>query len=100
MELSWDEIFSVVAPTMYGYIMRRSSPSYNRLVGQYTFEGALIEFIRSRIIDECGARQINVQPYQIDDILIQFKQLGLVAMTEKEEEDGKRLPRLFTDNRR
>jgi hypothetical protein len=89
VDLTWDEIFSVIAPTMYGYIMRRGQPAYNRLVGQYSFEGALIEFVRSKIIQDCGARQINIQPHQIDDVLIQFKQLGLMGMTETDEDDGK-----------
>lgn len=88
--LTWDEIFSVIGPTMYGYIMRRAPPNYNQLVGQYSFEGSLIEYVRSKIMDKCGGRRINILPHQIDTILIQFKQLGLMAYNEKtEEEDGK-----------
>jgi hypothetical protein len=88
--MTWDEILSVIGPTMYGYIMRRSDPGYNRLVGQYTFEGSLVEYIRAKIIDQCGARQISILPHQIDAILIQFKQLGFIAIEEKtREEDGK-----------
>ena len=89
LDMTWDEIFSVIAPNMYGYILRRSSPGYNKLVGQYAFEGSLIEYVRSKIIDRAGSRQINILPHQIDDLLIQFRQLGLMAMTEKVGEDGK-----------
>ena len=85
--MTWDEIFSVIAPSMYGYILRRAPPAYNKLVGSYTFEGSLIEYIRSKIIDQCGTRQINVLPHQIDDLLIQYRQLGLMAMVEKTKED-------------
>ncbi|HEX5259562.1 MAG TPA: DUF4062 domain-containing protein [Sphingomicrobium sp.] len=85
--LSWDEIFSVIAPAMYGYILRKGAPGYNKLVGSYSFEGGLIEYVRTRIVDQCGTRQINILPHQIDDILIQFRQLGLMAMVEKTKED-------------
>lgn len=85
--LTWDEIFSVVAPPMYGYILRRANPVNNKFVGSYDFEGGLIEYVRSKIISRCGARQINILPHQMDDILIQFRQLGLMAMVEKTKED-------------
>jgi hypothetical protein len=85
--LTWDEIFSVIAPNMYGYILRRGAPAYNKLVGSFTFEGSLIEYVRSKIIDRCGNRQLNILPHQIDDLLIQFRQLGLMAMVEKNKED-------------
>lgn len=85
--ITWDEIFSVVAPPMYGYILRRGPPAHNKLVGSYSFEGGLIEYVRTKIISRCGTRQLNILPHQIDDILIQFRQLGLMAMTEKTKED-------------
>lgn len=89
VSLTWNEIFSVIGPVMYGYIVRRGRPDYKRLVGQYSFEGALLEYVRSKIIDQCGNRQINIMPHQIDTILIQFKELGLVAYSEKtKDEDG------------
>lgn len=90
VDISWDEMFSVIAPTMYGYIMRRGPPAYNKLVGQYSFEGALIEYVRTKIIERCGRRQLDILPHQIDEILIQFKQLGLLSIVEHtKEEDGK-----------
>ena len=88
LPLTWDEIFSVIAPNMYGYILRRGPPGYNKLVGSYTFEGSLIEYVRSKIIDRAGGRQINILPHQIDDLLIQFRQLGLMAMVEKTNDEG------------
>jgi hypothetical protein len=85
--MTWDEIFSVIAPTMYGYIVRRGPASYRQLVGQYSFEGSLIEYVRTKIIERCGNRQINIMPHQIDTLLIQFKQIGLMAYNEKTEAD-------------
>jgi hypothetical protein len=86
--MSWDEILSVIGPTMYGYILRRGPAAYNRLVGQYSFEGSLIGYLRMKLVDQCGTRQISILPHQIDTVLIQLKQLGLIAMTEKIKEDG------------
>lgn len=90
VDLSWDEIFSVIGPHMYGYILRRGSPAYNQVVGSYSFEGSLVEYVRTKIIHQVGTRQIKLLPHQIDTILIQFKQLGLMQFQEKtEDEDGK-----------
>jgi len=83
IEMTWDEVFGVIAPSMYGYILRRGNPEYRRSIGSYSFEGALIEYIRTKIVSEVGNRQINVLPHQIDTVLIQFKQLGLIEMNEK-----------------
>lgn len=81
--VTWDEILSVIGPTMYGYIVRRGPAAYNKLVGQYSFEGSLVEYLRTKIVDQCGGRQITIPPHQIDTILIQLKQLGLISMVEK-----------------
>jgi len=87
--MTWDEIFSVIGPSMYGYILRRGPPEYKQLVGAYSFESNLIEYIRTKITDRCGSRQINILPHQVDTILIQFKQLDLMSVIEKyKEEDG------------
>jgi hypothetical protein len=85
--MTWDEILSVIGPCMYGYILRRGEPAYNKLVGRYSFEGSLIEYIRAKMISQCDNRQITILPHQIDTILIQLKQLGLLAMTEKTKEE-------------
>lgn len=87
VSLTWDEILSVIGPTMYGYIVRRPPAAHGKLIGQYSFEVSLIEYIRSKLVKECGNRQINLLPHQIDTILIQLKQLGFIAMTEKTKED-------------
>lgn len=89
VDLTWNEIFSVIGPQMYGFILRRSEPRHNELYGSYGFEAGLIEYIRSKIFDRCGARQIRILPHQIDGFLIQFKQLGLMHIMEKtKDEDG------------
>lgn len=85
--MTWDEILAVIGPTMYGYIVRRAPANYNRLVGQYSFEGSIVEYLRTKLMDQCGTRQILVLPHQIDTILIQLKQLGFVAMVEKTKDD-------------
>lgn len=86
--LSWDEIFSVIGPAMYGYILRRADRGYGPHAGRYSFEDNLVAYIRSKILEECGNRQINLLPHQVDTVLIQFKQLGLMAYTEKTDEEA------------
>jgi hypothetical protein len=85
--MTWDEILSVIGPTMYGYIVRRGPATYNKFVGQYSFEAHLVEYVRIKLLDHCANRQISIPPHQIDTILIQLKQLGLLAMFEKTVDD-------------
>ena len=83
IELSWDEIFAAIGPTMFGYILRRSRSSG---VEQYPFEHNLRELVRTKIFNLVGQRSINLLPHEIDRILIQFKQLGYIEMTENNED--------------
>jgi hypothetical protein len=88
--LSWDEIFSVIGPRMFGYVLRRAAPSYGDTTERYSFEPALIDYLRYKIIADCGNRQLKILPHQIDTILLQFKQLGYVELTEiDKDDDGK-----------
>jgi hypothetical protein len=90
VNLTWDEIFSVIGPRMYGYIIRRGEPRYGILTGEYSFEPSIVEFIRTKILDQCGTKKIAILSHQIDAVLIQFKQLGLMHYVEKTaNDDGK-----------
>lgn len=86
--LSWDDIFSVIAPSMYGYIQRRFSAGYNQPAA-YHFESDLINFIRVGNLAELGVRAVKLLPHEIDTIMIQFQQLGYVIYTENERDDDK-----------
>ena len=85
IEFTWDEVFSVIGPQMYGYIVRRPRDTD---YGSYSFENGLIEYIRSKIFSTSGNRQIKLLPHEIDGLLIQFQQLGLVEMQEKDQDTG------------
>ena len=89
IQLSWDEIFSAVGPTMFGYIVRRARVGYGNQSDQYPFENNLCELVRTKIFDLVGQRTIYVFPHDVDRILIQYKQLGYIEMTESIEEDHK-----------
>ena len=88
VELTWDELFSVIGPQMYGYIVRRPRNTHSGTHESYSFESGLIENIRTKIFTDSGNRQIKLLPHQIDGMLIQFQQLGLIEMTEKEKDEN------------
>lgn len=91
--LTWDEIFSAVGPSMFGYIVRRYESNGNSLYS-YVFEENIIELVRTKIFDLAGQRTIYLFPHEIDRILIQFKQLGYIEMAENKE--GEAVFRGFT----
>ncbi len=80
VNLTWDEIFSSIGPSMYGYILRRIH-AYNGS-GEYSFYPMFVEVVRSKIFDRAGNRKINIPSNEIDTVLIQFKQLGYIEMEE------------------
>ena len=85
--LTWDEIFSVIGPSLYGYILRKGRKTYDRPAG-YSFVQSLTDYIRSKIFEKSGNRQITFVDTEIDTFVIQFKELGLIQFAEKEDEDG------------
>ncbi|MDX2237716.1 MAG: DUF4062 domain-containing protein [Hyphomonadaceae bacterium] len=92
VDFEWDEIFETIAPSMFGYIVRKASksPLYGyaqKRPPAYPFQNALVQLIRSKIIDEVQSRQIDIKEGQVDTCVIQFKELGLVEFAENE--DGK-----------
>jgi hypothetical protein len=80
IDLTWDEIFKVIGPTMYGYILRKRN-GYGQS-GTFPFQDNLEEHIRARIIDRVQGRKIKIEPSQIDGCILQFKELGLVMFAE------------------
>lgn len=87
VSLSWNQIFGSIAPSMYGYILRKSSASYDAKPS-YIFESALIHLIRSKIFDKVQNRKIDISPSQIDEIVIHFKELKLIKFTENKDGDS------------
>lgn len=81
--VSWDDIFRTIAPSMYGYVMRKTQDR-----DHYLFQENLEEYLRARIVQKCGKRKIDIQPGQIDACIFQFKELGYIEYTEKDDEDG------------
>jgi hypothetical protein len=86
--LTWDEIFKVIGPAMYGYITKRRQKGYSQ-EPTYPFQDNLEDHIRAKIIDRVQTRKIKIQQSQIDACILQFKELGLVEFTEKSKEDGR-----------
>jgi hypothetical protein len=84
VKLTWDEVFKVIGPTIYGYIVRKR----NGEKPTYPFQDNLEEHIRSKIIDRVHNRKINIEPSQIDACILQFKELGLLRFAENKKEDG------------
>lgn len=80
VQISWNEIFSAIAPSMYGYIQRRHN-QYGE-TGKYVFHSMLVDSIRSKIFERCANRKINIPANEVDTVLIQFKQLGYIELGE------------------
>lgn len=89
IEITWDEIFEVIAPYMYGYIVRKTSGSYaNGNRSTYNFEKALEDLIRAKIIDDVQMRKMQIKEGDIDACIIQFKELGYIEFEENAQEGG------------
>jgi len=84
--LTWDEVFKVIGPTIYGYIVRKGT-GYND-AGTYPFQDSLEAHIRSKIVDRVQGRKIGMEGSQLDACILQFKELGLLTFAEKKEADG------------
>jgi hypothetical protein len=93
VEITWDEIFSAIGPSMYGYVLRRFNYQGS---GEYTFYPMLVEAIRSKIFDRAANRKINLPANEVDTILIQFKQLGYVELAESMPDSNGKTVRGYT----
>ncbi len=85
VKLSWNEVFRVIGPSMYGYIVRKRSGTYEPKT--YPFQDNLEEHIRSKLIDEVQNRKIKLEESQLDRCVIQFKELGLLQFQQNKNED-------------
>jgi hypothetical protein len=85
VKISWDEIFRVIGPSMYGYILnKREGYGQNNT---YTFQDNLEEHIRAKMIDRVQNRKIRIEQSQIDTCILQFKELGLLMFAENHDDD-------------
>jgi Domain of unknown function (DUF4062) len=82
--VSWDQIFRIIGPSMYGYIMRRSEQQYSQNRA-YSFEENIIDYVRGIIVDRVQSRRIALHSGQVDQIIIQLKELGLVMYAETDD---------------
>lgn len=80
--VTWDEIFSAIGPSLYGYILRKVSNN------GYSFEEDLENVIRSKIVDRVQKRKIDIQRGQVDTCVIHLKELGLLQFTESDAKEG------------
>lgn len=88
IELTWDDVLKVIGPPIYGYIIgRRTSYREN---GTYSFQDNLEEHIRTKIIERVQNRKVKIEPSQVDAIILQFKELGLLSFEEAKQEDGRK----------
>lgn len=79
---TWGDIFKLIAPSMYGYLVRRASIGYNK-PHNYPFEEHIVQQIRLKDLSKYGQRSIELLPNEIDAILVIFKQLGLIEYVDK-----------------
>lgn len=81
--LSYDEIFSVIGPSMYGYILKRAGNDHT-----YLFENDLCEAIRPYVLSEVKNKKITLRKHQVDKLVLQFKELGLIHYEESKQDNG------------
>jgi hypothetical protein len=86
IKLTWDEIFKVIGPTIYGYILRKRTGYGENPT--YPFQDNLEEHIRAKIIHRVQNRKIKIETSQVDACILQFKELGLLMFAENKKDDG------------
>jgi hypothetical protein len=87
IRMTWDEIFKVIGPTIYGYILRKRTGYGENPT--YPFQDNLEEHIRAKIIHRVQNRKIKIETSQVDTCILQFKELGLLMFAEnKKDDDG------------
>lgn len=73
IEISWDECFAAIAPKMYGVV------HHGDYRGVFEFEAPLKAQLRRRVQLE-GTATVSYDRSEIDRIIFQFKQLGLIHL--------------------
>jgi hypothetical protein len=86
IKLTWDEVFKVIGPTIYGFIIGKVTGYSGD--STYPFQDNLEEHIRAKIIDRVQNRKIKIEHSQVDACILQFKELGLLMFKEKTLKDG------------
>jgi len=86
VQLTWDEIFKVIGPSMYGYIFSKRN-QYGQ-PGTYQFQDDLEKYIATKLVHLVQNRRVSIQSSQMDAFILQFKELGLLMFDEKEGENG------------
>lgn len=79
VSLSWNDMFRAIAPHMYGYIQRR-----DRHDRKFLFEDDIVDAVREKIIEDVGMRKLTISKGQVDSILFQLKQRGLLQFEEND----------------
>jgi hypothetical protein len=83
IQVTWDEVFMVIGPSIYGFIFRKTKEYGEKPM--YEFQDSLEEHIRVKIIDRAQNRRVRIEPSQLDACILQYKELGLLRFAEKEE---------------
>lgn len=86
IEFTWGEIFALIAPSMYGFLLKRGNRGYNRPEG-YAFEEQIVQKVRIRDLEKFGQRQIDLLPNEIDAVLVMFRQMGLIEYRVNREDE-------------
>lgn len=73
IDISWDECFAAIAPKMYGVV------HHGDYRGVFEFEAPLKAQLRRRVQLE-GTGTVSYDRSEIDRIIFQFKQLGLIHL--------------------
>lgn len=84
VSISWDDIFRVIGPSMYGYILSRNKNNFNE-TPKYQFEENLVDYIRGKLIRRAHNRKISIHSGQVDQIILQLKELDLIMYAESGE---------------
>ena len=84
--MSWDDIFRTIGPSLYGYIVRKSSGYH--YTDTYPFTVNLERRLRTMVIGRAQGRKLEIQEGQVDTCVFQLKELGYIRFAEKDEEDG------------
>jgi hypothetical protein len=86
VSISWDNIFKIIGPSMYGYILAKYNDRTSN-TSTYSFEANIIDFIRGKIINRVQNRRISIHAGQIDQVVLQLKELGLIMYAESAEDN-------------
>ena len=79
VQFTWDEIFQVIGPPMFGFLLAK-----NQYTHKFEFENGLEELVRTKIADDVEGRKIDIMSSIVETIILQFKQLGYIVLETNE----------------